>query len=91
MTQHAIHYIKEIAPPLLEGGKLPRHKHFPPHFKSNSKSRANALVQEFLSRVFASDGASRFFKTLLHRFLVDSGSKSSDDCSGTMRAFAPAL
>ncbi|HEY9686011.1 MAG TPA: hypothetical protein V6C52_03455 [Coleofasciculaceae cyanobacterium] len=77
--------------PLPVVGRFPLHQYFVPHFKSKSKSRANALVMEFLSRVFANDGASRFFKTFLLRFLFDGGSKSSDDCSGTMRALAPAL
>lgn len=75
------------ARPLPLQGRTPLHQHYVPNFKSKSKSRANALVQEFLSRVFASDGASRFFKTFLLRFLFDSSGKSSDDCSGTM-AFA---
>lgn len=80
------------APPVPDGGRVPLHQHFVPHFKSKSKSRANALVQEFLSRVFAGTGNSRFFKTFLLRFLFDGGSKSSDDCSGSMmrRVFAPA-
>jgi hypothetical protein len=45
---------------------------------------------EFLSKVFASEGASRFFKTFLLRFLFDSSGKSAEDCSTTL-AFAPAL
>jgi hypothetical protein len=36
---------------------------------------------EFLSKVFASEGASRFFKTFLLRFLFDTGKQSSEDAS----------
>ena len=77
---------------LLDGTSVPRiplHQYFVPNYKAKTKSRANALVKEFLSRVFASDGASRFFKTFLLRFLFDGGSKSSDDCYATL-GFAPA-
>ncbi|MCE3234903.1 MAG: hypothetical protein K0Q50_1083 [Vampirovibrio sp.] len=68
----------------------PLHQYYVPNFKSKSKSRAASYNMEFLSRVFASDGASRFFKTFLLRFLFDSGSKSSDDCSA-MLMLSPAL
>lgn len=57
------------------------HQYFVPNDKAKSKSRASFHVMEFLSRVFASDGASRFFKTFLLRFLFDGGGQSSDDCS----------
>jgi hypothetical protein len=60
--------------------------HFEPGMKAKSKSRASFHIQEFLSRVFASDGASRFFKTFLLRFLFDGGSKTSDDSSATLMA-----
>jgi hypothetical protein len=60
--------------------------HFAPEMKAKSKSRASFHVLEFLSRVFARDGASRFFKTFLLRFLFDGGSKTSDDGSATMMA-----
>jgi hypothetical protein len=66
------------------GGHVPLHQHYVPNFKGKSKSRAASHNMEFLSRVFASDGASRFFKTFLLRFLFDSGKASSEDCSAGM-------
>lgn len=62
----------------------PLHQYYVPNFKSKSKSRANSYTMEFLSQVFASEGASRFFKTFLLRFLFDSGSQSSDDGSAML-------
>lgn len=58
--------------------------HFAPGIKAKNKSRADFYALEFLSRVFAREGASRFFKTFLLRFLFDGGSKTSDDGSATM-------
>lgn len=60
------------------------HLGFVPNFKAKSKSRANSHVMEFLSRVFSNDGASRFFKTFLLRFLFDSSGKSSEDGSARL-------
>ena len=70
-----------------ETGRVTLHNNYVPDFKAKSKSRAGSHAMEFLSRVFSSDGASRFFKTFLLRFLFD-GNKSSDDCSGRMIAAA---
>jgi hypothetical protein len=70
--------------PVRDSQHMPLHQFYVPNFKSKSKSQAHSHAMEFLSRVFASEGASRFFKTFLLRFLFDGGSKSSDDCSGTM-------
>lgn len=69
--------------PDKEGGRVLQ-QYFVPGDKARSKSRASSHAMEFLSRVFTSEGASRFFKTFLLRFLFDGGSKSSDDCSGTL-------
>jgi hypothetical protein len=68
-----------------DGQHTPLHQFYVPNFKSKSKSRAHSHAMEFLSRVFANDGASRFFKTFLLRFLFDSGSQSSEDYSGMRR------
>lgn len=67
-----------------DSGRVLAHRFFMPNHKAKSKSRANSHVLEFLSRVFASDGASRFFKTFLLRFLFDSNAQSSDDGSTTL-------
>ena len=64
--------------------RIQPHQYYVPNAKAKSKSRATSQAMEFLSRVFASEGASRFFKTFLLRYLFDGGSKSSDDCSGSM-------
>lgn len=72
-----------------ESLRMPLHQYFVPNHKAKSKSRASSYAMEFLSKVFASEGASRFFKTFLLRFLFDGGSKSSDDCSATLM-LAPA-
>lgn len=71
---------------------LPRHQalggqYHVPDFKSRSKSRAASLAMEFLTKVFASEGASRFFKTFLLRFMFDAN-KNPDDSSGTLRLAA---
>lgn len=69
--------------------RIQPHQYYVPNAKAKSKSRATSHAMEFLSRVFASEGASRFFKTFLLRYLFD-GSGSSDDCSGSM-TLAPAF
>lgn len=79
-----------LVSPIDERRLPPLHQYYVPNFKSKSKSRAASYAMEFLSRVFANDGASRFFKTFLLRFLFDSGSKSSEDCSAMLR-LSPAL
>ncbi|HEY9746226.1 MAG TPA: hypothetical protein V6C99_08425 [Oculatellaceae cyanobacterium] len=60
---------------------VPLHHYFVPNYKSKSKSRAASHALEFLSRVFADEGASRFFRTFLLRFLMDGSGQSSDDAS----------
>jgi hypothetical protein len=67
-----------------DSGHTPLPHFFVPNLKAKSKSRAASHAMEFLSRVFASEGASRFFKTFLLRFLFDGSAKSSDDASATM-------
>lgn len=64
--------------------RLPLPNYFVPNLKAKSKSRAASHAMEFLSRVFSSDGASRFFKTFLLRFLFDSSGQSSDDASARL-------
>ena len=59
-----------------------QHQYFVPDYKSRSKSRFGSLMMEFLNRVFCSDGASRFFKTFLLRFMFDA--QSGDDCSASL-------
>jgi hypothetical protein len=61
------------------------HHHYVPNDKGKRKSRAVSHNKEFLSRVFAREGASRFFKTFLLRFLFDSGKKSAEDYSNTLK------
>jgi hypothetical protein len=75
--------------PNRHADRIQPHQYYVPNAKAKSKSRAASHAMEFLSRVFANDGASRFFKTFLLRYLFDSGSASSDDCSGSMM-LAPA-
>ena len=70
--------------------RIQPHQYYVPNAKAKSKSRATSHAMEFLSRVFASEGASRFFKTFLLRYLFDGGGKSSDDCSGSTMRLAPA-
>ena len=67
----------------METGRVALHNNYVPDFKSKSKSRAGSHAMEFLSRVFSSEGASRFFKIFLLRFLFD-GNQASDDCSGSL-------
>jgi hypothetical protein len=88
MTQKAIGQLTGKPSALMSARDtqhIPLHQHYVPNFKAKSKSRAASHAMEFLSRVFASEGASRFFKTFLLRFLFDSGSKSSEDCSSMLR------
>ena len=75
-----------VSLPHREHGKLPVHQYFSPNDKAKRKSRAASHAMEFLSRVFADEGASRFFKTLILRFLFDSSGKSSEDYSRLMPA-----
>lgn len=72
---------------LRDGDRFPLHQYYVPNLKAKSKSRAASHAMEFLSRVFTSDGASRFFKTFLLRFLFNSGNTTSDDYSSTRLAF----
>lgn len=65
--------------PPLDGERILSQQYYVPDFKSKSKSRAASHKLEFLSKVFASEGASRFFKTFLLRFLFDTGKQSSED------------
>jgi hypothetical protein len=72
--------------PSLERERLPLHQYYVPNLKAKSKSRAISHNMEFLSKVFASEGASRFFITFLMRFLFDSGNQSSEDYSTALLA-----
>ena len=74
-----------LIPPRDTHRMPPLHQYYIPNFKAKSKSRAASHAMEFLSRVFASEGASRFFKTFLLRFLFDGGGKSSEDYSSMLR------
>lgn len=76
--------------PNRHAARIQPHQYYVPNAKAKSKSRAASHAMEFLSRVFANDGASRFFKTFLLRYLFDGGGQSSDDCSGSMM-LAPAF
>jgi hypothetical protein len=69
-----------------ETSRVTLQNNYVPDFKAKSKSRAGSHAMEFLSRVFSADGASRFFKTFLLRYLFDSN--AGDDCSGRMTAVA---
>lgn len=73
-TQELFH-TTSLAP--LKTGKLWVHQ-YAENAKSKTKSVASSHLMEFLTRVFSSEGASRFFKIFLLRFLVD-GSKSSGE------------
>jgi len=67
-----------------------QHQFYVPNFKAKSKSRAGSLLMEFLNRVFCHEGASRFFKTFLHRFLRDGAAgQSGEDCSGRLHFATP--
>ncbi len=70
--------------PSRHADRIQPHQYYVPNAKAKSKSRATSHAMEFLSRVFADDGASRFFKTFLLRYLFDGGSQSADDGSGLM-------
>jgi hypothetical protein len=70
--------------PANETRRVTLQNNYVPDFKAKSKSKAGSHAMEFLSRVFSSDGASRFFKTFLLRFLFDGN--AGDDCSGSMIA-----
>lgn len=61
------------------------YQYFSPGDKARSKSRASFHALEFLSRVFAREGASRFFVTFLLRFLFDTGGKQSSEDSSSRR------
>lgn len=77
--------VKASLPPMA-GNRLPSHQYYVPNLKAKSKSRAASHNLEFLSKVFASEGASRFFKIFLLRFLFDTGKQSSEDYSTTQSA-----
>lgn len=84
MAHPAFQPLKQKASlPPLAGERMPLHQYYVPNFKSKSKSRAASHNLEFLSKVFASEGASRFFKTFLLRFLFDTGKQPSEDSSTT--------
>ena len=53
--------------------RIQPHQYYVPNVKAKSKSRAASHAMEFLSRVFASEGASRFFKTFLLASPISSG------------------
>lgn len=78
----------KAALPTMDRVKMPLHQYYVPNLKSKSKSRAASHTLEFLSKVFASEGASRFFKTFLLRFLFDTGKQSSEDYATIMPAMA---
>ena len=89
MTSNAFQPFRTKASlPPLAGERTPLHLHYVPDFKSRSKSRATSHNLEFLSKVFASEGASRFFKTFLLRFLFDTGKKQPSEDSFTMTLLA---
>lgn len=55
--------------------------------KSRTKSIANSYLQEFLDDVFSAEGASRFFKTFLLRFLSDANGSSEDGLRKLLPAY----
>ncbi|WP_303674462.1 hypothetical protein [Vampirovibrio chlorellavorus] len=57
----------------------PAYRFYVPQDKAKRKSRAQLHQLEFLSAVFAQEGANRFFKTFLLRFLFDSGKTAADE------------
>jgi len=79
-----------LSVPHQQPERIQPHQYYVPNAKAKSKSRATSHAMEFLSRVFASEGASRFFKTFLLRYLFDGGG-SSDDCSGATLFRQPVL
>lgn len=62
----------------LKSGKILIHQYLE-NRKSTTKMKATSHLMEFLTRVFSAEGASRFFKIFLLRFLTDSSSTSGDD------------
>lgn len=64
-------------------GRIPLQQYYVPHQKNKIKSRAFSHVMEFLTRVFCAEGASRFFKTFMLRF-VSGSDKGCDDSSGRL-------
>lgn len=58
---------------------VPAYRFYVSQDKAKRKSRALFHQLEFLSAVFANEGAGRFFKTFLLRFLFDSGKTSADE------------
>lgn len=66
----------------------PAYRFYVPQDKAKRKSRAVLHQMEFLSDVFANEGASRFFKTFLLRFLFDSGKTTSEESATGKRLAA---
>ncbi len=83
-------FIPNAAASAVSSGRLPvpAYRFYVPQDKAKRKSRAAFHQHEFLSDVFASDGASRFFKTFLLRFLFDSGKTTSEESATGMRLAA---
>jgi hypothetical protein len=61
----------------VKSGKILIHQ-YAENRKSKTTSKAACHLMEFLNRVFSSEGASRFFKTFLLRFLFDSSNTGDD-------------
>ncbi len=64
----------------MKSERVPLHQFFD-NRQRTSKSTAGSHHLEFLHRVFSAEGANRFFKTFLLRFLSDSN-KSPDGSTG---------
>jgi hypothetical protein len=67
---------------------VPAYRFYVPQDKAKRKSRAILHQLEFLSDVFANEGANRFFKTFLLRFLFDSGKTSAEESATGKRLAA---
>jgi hypothetical protein len=65
-------------PDSQKSGKTLEHR-FLENGKAKTKSKATFHLLEFLTRVFSSEGASRFFKTFLLRFMFEKSNKTPDD------------
>lgn len=90
MTERALQTTIKTKAALPSQGRvrMPLHQYYVPNLKAKSKSRATSHALEFLSKVFASEGASRFFKTFLLRFLFDTTQQSSEDHATMQPAMA---
>lgn len=55
--------------------------------KARCQSMAKSHLSEFLAEVFSAEGASRFFKTFLQRFLSDANKSGGDDSMSNTGAF----